>query len=168
MNKTTTRLFALAAAILLTGCFPLHSAALHGNTTKVQRLLDQGTDVNEKGFANDTPLMGAAYGGHAEVVQLLLDKGADINATDRKGWTALMHAARAGRIECVRVLLERGARMDQTNHNGQNALDFARKKGRPEIVQLIETASRKGTTKEAAPPSAPATLSPPAESAAPF
>jgi len=154
MNTPTTRLFALAAAMLLTGCYPLHWAALHGNTTKAQQLIDQGIDVNEKGFANDTPLMGAAYSGHPAVIKLLLDRGADINAADRKGWTALMHAAHAGQTECVRVLLARGASLNQRNRDGQNALDLVRKKSRLEIAQLFEAASRKAgaATDQEAPP----------------
>ena len=168
MNKPTTCLFSLAAVVLLTGCIPLQQAAMRGDTTKVQQLLDKGTDVNVKDFGNQTALIYAAARGHSETVELLLNRGADINAANRSSETALMRASGAGHIDCVRVLLAHGANIDQRNRHGQNALDFARKKGHPDIVQLIAAASRKGAAGEAAPPSVPATLSPPAESAAPF
>jgi uncharacterized protein len=166
MNKTTTCLLALAAAMLLTGCVvipPIHEAAMRGDTPRVQQLLDKGTDVNAKDVANQTALIYAASLGHTETVVLLLNRGANINATgDVVGWTALLCAAQAGHTECVKVLLEHGANLDQRNRAistlpSHNALEWAREKGYPEIVELIEAASRKGglATRETAPPPSP-------------
>jgi ankyrin repeat protein len=168
VNKIITGLFALGAALLLTGCeSPLNQAARTGNTGQIQQLLDQGADINadSRGY---TPLMRAARSGNPKVVEQLLSKGADINAAGTLGNTALIVAATGGQIECVKALLDHGANLNQTNRHGKSALDYARKKGRSDIAQIIEAASRKGTAKEATPPSVPATLPPPAESAAPF
>ena len=167
MNKATACLFSLAAAILLTGCIPLQQAARSGDTAKVQRLLDQGIDVNTGNANSGTALIWAARR-HTETVEFLLKRGADINATTENGTTALIQAVKWGNAECVKVLLAHGAIIDQRNSHGQNALYFAKRKGHPEIVQLIEAASQKGTTKEVAQPSVPTTLTPPVEQATPF
>jgi len=162
--------------MLLTGCVitpPLHEAAGRGDTAKVRQLLDQGTDVNAKAAGNWTALISAAAEGRTETVELLLDRGADVNATsDIVGWTALLSAAQQGHAECVKVLLAHGANIVQRTRPistlaSHNALEFARENGHPEIVQLIEAASRKGNSSTTQ-PSVPATLPPPAESAAPF
>jgi ankyrin repeat protein len=176
MNKTTTCLFSLAAAMLLTGCIaipPLHQAAERGDTAQVQQLLDQGTDVNAKSAGNMTALMCAAGQGRVETVELLLNKGADVNAaSDFVGWTALLEASYGGHTECVKVLLAHGANIDQrtipiSTLPSHNALEFARENNHPDIVQLIQAASRNGNGSTPQ-PSVPTALPPPAESSAPF
>ena len=179
MNKATTFLFALAAAMLLTGCeSPLNKAAQCGDTARVQQLLDKGVDVNARSEAwGRLPLICAARDNKTNVVEQLLSKGADINAKDCEGWTALALASYRGHAECVKVLLEHGANTEigttagifyDANQPVKTALDLAREQGHAEIVKMIEVASRTGATKEAAQTPAPTTLTPPAESAAPF
>ena len=115
MNKTTICLFALAAAMLLTGCVvipPLHEAAGRGDTAKVQLLLDKGADINAKDSNGETALMEAADNGHLEVVKQLLAKGADVNAKSSYGYTALLYAADQGHTECVGLLLDGGANIN--------------------------------------------------------
>ena len=60
-----------------------------GNTGMVQRLLNQGIDVNAKDEFGDTALMYASAGGHAETVELLLSRAADVNARNVGKSTAL-------------------------------------------------------------------------------
>jgi ankyrin repeat protein len=113
MNKNTTYLFVLAAAMLLTGCAsPLKQAAMRGDTTQVQQLLDKGVDVNAKDSNGETALMEAAGNGHTEVVKQLLAKGADVNAKSSYGYTALLYAADKGHTECVGLLLDGGANIN--------------------------------------------------------
>jgi len=179
MNKTTTCLFALAAAMLLTGCeSTLNKAAERGDAAHVQQLLDKGENVNSRSVNwGRLPLICAAKYGNTAVVEQLLSKGADINAKDCEGWTALALASYRGHAECVKVLLEHGANTEigttagifyDANQPVKTALDLAREQGHAEIVKMIEAASRRGATKEAAQTPAPTTLTPPAESAAPF
>jgi ankyrin repeat protein len=92
VNKTTTCLFLLAAAMLLTGCeSPLNKAALAGNTAKIQQLLDNGADINKRTLAySRTPLLYAAETGNTNVVELLLSKGVQTSMrSDAMGYTAL-------------------------------------------------------------------------------
>jgi ankyrin repeat protein len=150
MSKTTTCLFLLAAAMLLTGCesplnVTLNHAAQTGDTAQVQQMLDKGADVNKEVLPYSfTPLMCAAWYGNTNVVELLLSKGVNINAQNKMGWTALMEAAFAGRTECVKVLLAHNAGLDERNDRNQTALDLARAGGQPKVARLIEAASQTG------------------------
>ena len=175
-----TYVFALAAAMLLTGCeSPLNKAAQRGDTARVQQLLDKGVDVNARSgvWAGRLPLICAARDNKTNVVEQLLSKGADINAKDYEGWTALALTSYLGHAECVKLLLEHGANTEigttagifyDANQPVKTALDLAREQGHAEIIIMIEAASRTGATKEAAQTPDPTTLTPPAESAAPF
>ena len=63
-------------------------ASADGDISLVRALLSQGTDVNGKTAAGQTPLMLAAAFGHAMVVKVLLAAGADIELQDELGFAA--------------------------------------------------------------------------------
>ena len=174
MNKTTTCLFALAAAMLLTGCeSPLNKAARAGDTARMQQLLDKGADINLRTLAyGRTPLLYAVANNNTNEVEWLLSRGADVNKPDLIGWTPLILAAFCNNPACVKILLEHGADINLRtiaiqDQPSKTAMDFARERGYTEIVQLLEAASQKGKT-SATQLSVPTTLPPPAGSAAPF
>jgi hypothetical protein len=105
----------LALAVLMAGCVPaLYKAAGSGDIATVKALLDQGTDVNEKGgggILNDSNALDVASAmGHTDVVRLLLDRGANVDkASGNMGWTPLSSAAYKGHTDIVQLLIERGA-----------------------------------------------------------
>jgi ankyrin repeat protein len=157
MSKTTTCLFSLAAALLLTGCeSTLNKAAERGDAARVQQLVDQGANVNQRSVNwGRLPLICAAKYGNTAVVEKLLKKGADVNAIDAQGWTALAIAAYNGHTDCVKVLLEYKPNLNQEtfgiylfagdNQVGRTALYLARQNGHTEIVQLLEAAAKNGS-----------------------
>jgi hypothetical protein len=168
MRKTTTCLFALAAAMLLTGCVsPLESAAGRNDIKAVNELLDQGATVNEKNRLNgETALKAAILQGNVAMVKLLLDRGADVNlASGNMGWTALSDAAYHGNTEVAMLLIGRGADINKAiaglrrGFGTGNAVEF-----------LNELKYKKATPPHGpdSPPSVPTTLPPPAEQATPF
>lgn len=112
------------------------TAALNGNKTKVEDLVNAGIDINSKGPDGKTALSKATGKGHVEIVQFLLSKGAfaqvvdftnaayinkpriveayvtsgfDINSKGLGGQTALQRAASQGHVEVVDILLKNGA-----------------------------------------------------------
>ena len=65
-----------------TESFPLHAAAKKGDVKAIERLLDEGADVD--GAANGlTALFIACENGQIDAAQLLLDRGADLGCLTR-------------------------------------------------------------------------------------
>jgi len=71
------------------GIRPLGWAAMLGDVTAAQMLLDAGADVHGKTPDGYQALHQAAFFGHPSMVALLLEKGADPNAKGRQNDTAL-------------------------------------------------------------------------------
>jgi excisionase family DNA binding protein len=86
------------------GVMPLVEAAFEGDMVRVQALIEEGADVNERDASGRTALMIAANRGHTYVVQLLLERGADANARDNQGLTALEAAESRGFQRIVSLL----------------------------------------------------------------
>jgi hypothetical protein len=87
------------------------SAAAHGRTAQLERLIASGASINfEVDNFNQTPLMGAAWGGHGDTVVALLHHHADVNHKNRKGETALQLAKEQGHPDIVRLLKAAGAK----------------------------------------------------------
>ena len=82
----------------------LFQAAFEGNTSKIEKLIKKGADVNAKDENGAPVLMAAAANGQTEIVKMLLDKGADVNVKDKDGKTALMYAADRGHTDIVKLL----------------------------------------------------------------
>ena len=63
-------------------------AAANGNLKKVEALLTNGTDINDRyGEKESTALHAAAYHGNLEIVKFLIEKGAEINTKNKHGQT---------------------------------------------------------------------------------
>ncbi|WP_299228615.1 ankyrin repeat domain-containing protein [uncultured Psychroserpens sp.] len=62
-----------------------------GDLETVKKLIDLGTDVNEKSNGL-TPAMYAARYNRLDILKLLVEKGADIDARGKKGMTAKKYA----------------------------------------------------------------------------
>lgn len=73
-------------------------AAADGDAGLVRALLAQGTDVNSKTAAGQTPLMLAAAFGHEKIVALLLAAGADTESQDELGLSAKEWSARSNAV----------------------------------------------------------------------
>ena len=124
---------------------PLFDAVSRGDAATVQKLIDNGANVNAQFNASEenvdiagsiTVLMWASIG-HLDVVQLLLDHGADVNAKANNGATALMLASATGNRDVVRVLLAKGADVNAKDNNGATALMKAYYNGHKEVVELL-------------------------------
>ena len=69
------------------GYTALHNAAIIGNPSCVQLLLDNGADPNIQDNNGRTPLHDAIQQELGDVIRLLLDRGADPNIVDKEGKT---------------------------------------------------------------------------------
>jgi cytochrome c len=123
---------------------PIHDAAVRGDAAAVQRLLAEGTPVDQFDTTDPygrktTALLMATMAGRIEVIELLLDAGADPTLRSSDGPAAphpLQVAARAGRNDILTMFLDRGA---DPNAPGNDAatLHGALVSRKPETVQLL-------------------------------
>ena len=93
----------------------------------VDRLLQEGVDVNERDASRRTPLMYFASRPDATpAIELLLEQGADVHARSIEGLTALMYAVRDdASTETVSALLAAGSPLDARTEAGESALSLA-------------------------------------------
>ena len=119
------------------GLSPLYSAASKGDIREVERLLDEGADVNPKSNHDTSALVYAAGLGHLDIVKLLIERGADVNWRLASGWSALIYAAYNGHHNIAKHLIENGADVNAKSTDGDTALMFSAKHGHTEIVKLL-------------------------------
>ena len=97
----------------------IYEAANIGDLETVEKLLESGTDVNQKNRQGYTPLMAA---GTKEIAEFLISKGASVNESTIFG-TALHEAVNSRRYEVAKVLLENGASVNAKTNVGKTPLD---------------------------------------------
>jgi ankyrin repeat protein len=120
---------------------PLYWACKRGRMNMVQKLCEQGADING-GTIDDTataitPLHGAASSGVVEIVEYLLNKGATVDVPSEADGTALYVAAEDGFLPIVQILLDRGADPNIVGGGELTPLNAAALGGNLEIVQLL-------------------------------
>lgn len=93
----------------------------------LQKLLDDGADINAADLGGTTPLQAllARGGGNSEALSLLIAKGADIKARNADGKDALLLAAGSGDLATVSLLLSHGADVNSADTSGNTALHLA-------------------------------------------
>ncbi|CAL1532942.1 unnamed protein product [Lymnaea stagnalis] len=110
-----------------------------GDVHRVQKLLSDGADIDEKNNNGCTALMAAVKIGSIEIVTILLDKGADVNLNAENGYTALMYASYYyfGSTRIAQLLIDGGADVNSTEVNGWTSLMIASQKGHLDFVKLL-------------------------------
>jgi ankyrin repeat protein len=118
---------------------PLADAAMRGDLSRVEVLLQQGADVNAAQGDGMTALHWAAELGHADMAARILEAGADVSVKTRVGdYTPLHVAARGGHADVTRVLLEAGADPSmRTGTGGTMPLHFAASTASEETVAAL-------------------------------
>jgi hypothetical protein len=94
------------AAVAGTG---VQQASATGDLARLQALLDQRVDIEERDSDGRTPLMLAAEHGQFEVVKALLAHGANPNAPDARGLTPLQAAVAGNHSAIAAALRKAGA-----------------------------------------------------------
>jgi cytohesin len=108
------------------------------NITQVNRLIDQGADVNSK--EDDTPLYTAAILAQRDIAEVLLARGADVNGKgDARGGdrTPLHGAALRGSKPVAELLIAKGADLKAKDIAGATPLHMAAREGRKDVVELL-------------------------------
>ena len=119
--------------------FWLNQAAAEGQEVIVQRLLEEGADLNSKDYYGQTPLSRAAEEEHEAVVRLLLSRDdVAVDSRDKKGRTSLSWAAMIGQEAVVRLLLSRDdVAVDSRDNEGRTPLSWAAEEEHEAVVRLL-------------------------------
>lgn len=125
-------------AMEVEGATPLMKAASDNDIELMEKLLQEGADINEKDSEGSTALHWAVFDGQYEAAKFLLEKGADPNTVDVYGSTPLITAVFMEDAELVALLLEYGADTSYVDSDGYTAYDYAVEYKNEEIIELLK------------------------------
>jgi len=118
----------------------LFTAAERNNVKRIEELIQDGADVNEKDWdRGSTPLHFAAGGGNLDSIEVLLEYGADINSQDKHGRTPL-HCLISQRYDKIALWLIQYCNADPhiQDKRGVAAYDLAQRFFQPEIDAALK------------------------------
>eukprot|EP00913_Durusdinium_trenchii_P028170 g26413.t1 len=115
----------------------LQLAALHGQMTSVQLLLEADAQVDKADHEGKSPLLVAANKGHLDTVRLLLAHGAEVNRANCNENAPLWVASWKGHLEVVKLLLKANAQCNKMNHNMESPVWVACEQGHLEVSQVL-------------------------------
>ncbi|KAL9134421.1 MAG: hypothetical protein Q9175_004391 [Cornicularia normoerica] len=117
----------------------LLEAAAEGQEVVVQRLLDNGAELESQSLYGQTLLSRAAERGHEGVVKLLLSRdGVAVNSHDDDDRTPLWWAAKRGYDGVIKLLLSRDdVAMNSQDGLGRTPLSCAAVQGHEGVVRLL-------------------------------
>ena len=101
----------------------------------VEKLIDNGCDINTRFASEHTLLMKAVEVECEDTVKKLISKDANLNLQDKNGYTALHHAAISDHVQCGVLLTEGGANVGVKDKRLQTAHDVASSVFRQAIEQ---------------------------------
>lgn len=117
----------------------LITAAAHGDTAEVHRLLRQGASVTATDDQGRTALIAAAYGDHLAVARLLIQAGADVNTQDNSRQSAYLIPTADGSLDFLRLTLQSGANVHRLDSYNGTGLIRAADRGHVEIIRELLT-----------------------------
>src|SRR5665213_477928 len=108
---------------------PLADAAMNGDRTAVQSLLEQKADGNAVQADGATAIQWAVYRDDLEMTDALIAAGANIKLANREGATPLYLAALHGSAPMIEKLLTAGADPNTLGPEGETPLMLAARTG---------------------------------------
>jgi len=116
---------------------PLVAAAKARDWEALERLLEQGADVDAKTPDGTTALHWASYWDNVQAAERLIRARADVNAANELGATPLWNASMNGSAPMVRVLLRAGADPDAALLAGETPVMTAARTGAADVLELL-------------------------------
>lgn len=138
---------------------PLHMACAYGISPLVEKLIEEGANVNTCNSFGYTPLLEACHRGFLNIVEALTKAGSDVTyiPADEDSYqspfvsapaqSALGESARCGFVRICQALLEAGAPKDQTNSLGWTPMHEACFYNRIEVVKLLLLSGANATSR---------------------
>jgi ankyrin repeat protein len=100
----------------------LQIASEFGNIVAIEKLIEQGADIELKNKNLYNALQIAVYSGNYAAAEILLKQGADIEAKDAWNRTPLFDATISGKYEAIEFYIRHGANMYTCQYDAFNAL----------------------------------------------
>ncbi|MCM3791231.1 M48 family metallopeptidase [Domibacillus indicus] len=119
----------IAADEEITGETDVMLAALSGDTSSLERLIDEGADIHALNSNGETALHYATGNGQLETAEMLLEAGADPNLEDDAAYTPLWNAYEMGNPDMARLLIRYGADPNQEDMFGETVREVAESEG---------------------------------------
>jgi uncharacterized protein len=135
--KTVTLILLLSFVNFAFAQSEVADAAMERDNAEVNRLLQDGADVNSGQSDGATALHWAAYHSDVSLAELLLESGANPEIANRNGSTPLWLATNQGDAAMIETLLEGGADANEQLPLGRRPLMLAARSGRVEAVQVL-------------------------------
>lgn len=115
----------------------LHDAVSNLDIQEVNRLIEEGTNLDDSDYYGDTALHNAVYYGEPDILEVLLEAGADPNPTNEDGTTPLINAVYYRDYESAAILLEYGADPEIEDKQGDSALNLMNVNSKEELIEVI-------------------------------
>ncbi|KAG6533744.1 hypothetical protein ZIOFF_007619 [Zingiber officinale] len=127
-----------------------HSFALSGQMPLMDRLIEQGTEIDCLDKGGFTALHKAVIGKKEAVISHLLRKGANPHVRDRNGATPLHYAVQVGAMQTVKLLIKFKVDVNVADNDGWTPLHVAMQTRCRDItkVLLINGADKTRRTKD--------------------
>ncbi|MGM7637195.1 ankyrin repeat domain-containing protein [Bacillus sp. Hm123] len=108
-------------------------------TAMINKLIEEGANINTQDSEGRTATMIATYNNDVETAKLLIDAGADVNIQDNMGNNPFLYAGAEGYIDILKLTIEAGADPAITNRYGGTALIPASEHGYVNVVKELLT-----------------------------
>lgn len=116
---------------------PLQKAVRDNDIQKVNDLLNNGANINEKTLKGMTPLSLAVLQNNDTMVDFLLQRGANINIQTNTGSTPIHLAVFYRLNNIVKLLIDRGANLYIVDSMGETALNLAININNNDAINLL-------------------------------
>ena len=119
----------------------LNEEANKGNESNINRLVDEGDNINERNsILGEGPIHKAVLSSiknKIDALRAILKHEPEIDLIDNNGWTALHHAAYNGDIDSATELCNSKANVNAYSNSFKTPLHFAALNNHPEIINLL-------------------------------
>ena len=112
-------------------------AAEKGDLDGVKAAVENGADIEERGWTEGTALHCACLDGHTLVAEYLIERGAEINCRDKDGYLPIHMACWRGHLDTVKLLINKGSDFTSTSNYGTTPLDIASTCGYPRLTDYL-------------------------------